>query len=211
MAIRILIADDHPLLVDGLKRMLEETEGMEVLEPVGNGRRLLARLRETPADVILLDLQMPQLDGLESLKILRGEFPDVKVLIFTNYTQAKLIRESRNLGAKGYLSKSCTSPTLKEAISLVARGGTWFVGEDEPAAQPGKTEFTDAFMRKYQMTSREVEILRKIARGLTSREIGEQLFVSEFTVNAHRRNICRKLDIHTPAGLVSFAKEHGLV
>jgi DNA-binding NarL/FixJ family response regulator len=191
--------------------MLEETEGRKVLEPVGNGRRLLARWREGPADLVLLDLQMPQLDGLETLKILRDEFPNVKVLIFTNYQQAKLIREARDLGAKGYLSKSCTSQTLREAIERVAQGGAWFADEKEPAIPAGKTGFTDDFMRKYQITFREVEILRKIARGYTSREIGEQLFVSEFTVNAHRRNICRKLDIHTPAGLVSFAREHGLV
>ena len=211
MATRILIADDHPLLVDGLRRMLEETGGMQVLEPVGSGRLLLARLRENPVDLVLLDLQMPQLDGLETLRILREEFPGVKVLIFTNYNQPKLIREARSLGARGYLSKSCTSQMLKEAIARVAGGGSWFPEEDEPGALTGKTDFTDDFMRKYQITTREVEILRKIARGYTSREIGEQLFVSEFTVNAHRRNICRKLDVHTPAGLVSFAKEHGLV
>ncbi len=208
MRLRILIADDHPLLVDGLKRVLEEIDGVEVLEPVGNGRRLLARLRETPAGLVLLDLQMPQMDGLETLKVLREEFPQVKVIIFTNYNQPKLIREARNLGAKGYLSKSCTSPVLKEAVARVADGGTWFT--EEEAAPAGKTNFTDDFMRKYQITSREVEILRKIAQGHTSREIGEQLFVSEFTVNAHRRNICRKLDIHTAVGLVNFAKEHGL-
>lgn len=190
--------------------MLEETAGMQVLEPVGNGRRLLSRLRETPADLVLLDLQMPHLDGLESLRILREQFPHVKVLIFTNYHQARLVREAQDLGARGYLSKSCTSQMLKEAIAHVACGGIWFPAE-EPATPAGKTDFTDDFMRKYQITSREVEILRKIARGYTSREIGEQLFVSEFTVNAHRRNICRKLDIHTPAGLVHFAREHGLV
>lgn len=211
MATRILIADDHPLLVDGLKRMLEETAGMLVLEPVGSGRRLLVRLRENPADLVLLDLQMPQMDGLETLKILRKECPGVKVIVFTNYNQPKLIREAQNLGARGYLSKSCTAQVLKEAISHVAAGGSWFKEEDAQVAPVGKTEFTDDFMRKYQITSREVEILRKIARGFTSREIGEQLFLSEFTVNAHRRNICRKLDIHTPAGLVSFARENGIV
>jgi DNA-binding NarL/FixJ family response regulator len=211
MPIKILIADDHPLLIDGMVRLLEEMDGVQVLEPVGNGRRLLARLQEVPADLVLLDLQMPQLDGLETLKILHDRFPELKVLIFTNYHQPKLIREARNWGARGYLSKSCTSQTLKEAVTTVAGGGSWFI-EEETAPIPGdKMRFVDDFMRKYQITTREVEILRKIAGGYTTKEIGEQLFVSEFTVNAHRRNICRKLDIHTPAGLVSFAREHGLV
>lgn len=208
--IKILIADDHPLLIGGLMQVLEEMDGVQVLEPVDNGRRLLARLQETSVDLVLLDLQMPQLDGLEALKILREQFPQLKVLIFTNYHQPKLIREARSGGAKGYLSKSCTSQVLKEAVAAVAGGGSWFIEEEELPIPRDKGSFIDDFMRKYQITSREVEILRKIAGGHTTKEISEQLFVSEFTVNAHRRNICRKLDIHTPAGLVSFAREQGL-
>ena len=204
-----MIADDHPLLVDGLRRMLEETEGMQVLEPVANGRQLLARLREQATDMVLLDLHMPQLDGLETLRILQKEFPSLKVLVFTNYNQPKLWREARNLGARGYLLKSCTAQTLREAVLTVSDGGTWFDERSVPETED--TVFTDDFMKKYQITPREVEIIRKIAQGYTTKEIGEQLYVSEFTVNAHRRNICRKLDIYTPVGLVNFAKEHGLV
>ena len=206
---KIMIADDHPLLVDGLRRMLEETEGMQVLEPVANGRQLLARLREQATDMVLLDLHMPQLDGLETLRILQKEFPSLKVLVFTNYNQPKLWREARNLGARGYLLKSCTAQTLREAVLTVSDGGTWFDERSVPETED--TVFTDDFMKKYQITPREVEIIRKIAQGYTTKEIGEQLYVSEFTVNAHRRNICRKLDIYTPVGLVNFAKEHGLV
>jgi len=209
--LRIIIADDHPLLVDGLRRVLEEMKDVEVTEPVGNGRQLLLRLRESPVDMVLLDLQMPQLDGLETLRILQKEFPRLKVVIFTNYNQQKLLREARNLGAGGYLSKSCTSQELKEAIRTVEDGGTWFPKESPAVADDSPSLFVNDFMKKYQITQREVEIIRKIALGYTTKEIGEQLYVSEFTVNAHRRNICRKLDIYTPVGLVNFAKEHGLV
>ena len=211
MPLKIIIADDHPLLVDGLRRVLEELEGVEVSEPAGNGRQLLVRLRESPVDMVLLDLQMPQLDGLETLRILQKEFPRLKVVVFTNYNQPKLLREARNLGASGYLSKSCTSQELKEAVRTVKDGGTWFPEELPAAADNSSSLFVDDFMKKYQVTQREVEIIRKIAQGYTTKEIGEQLYVSEFTVNAHRRNICRKLDIYTPVGLVNFAKEHGLV
>ena len=211
MPLRIIIADDHPLLVDGLRRVLEEMKDVEVTEPVGNGRQLLLRLRESPVDMVLLDLQMPQLDGLETLRILQKEFPRLKVVIFTNYNQQKLLREARNLGASGYLSKSCTSQELKEAVRTVEEGGTWFPKESPSAAEDSPSVFVNDFMKKYQITQREVEIIRKIALGYTTKEIGEQLYVSEFTVNAHRRNICRKLDIYTPVGLVNFAKEHGLV
>jgi len=211
MPLRIIIADDHPLLVDGLRRVLEEMNDVEVTEPVGNGRQLLLRLRESPVDMVLLDLQMPQLDGLETLRILQKEFPRLKVVIFTNYNQQKLLREARNLGASGYLSKSCTSQELKEAVRTVEDGSTWFPKESPSAAEDSPSVFVNDFMKKYQITQREVEIIRKIALGYTTKEIGEQLYVSEFTVNAHRRNICRKLDIYTPVGLVNFAKEHGLV
>ena len=211
MPLRIIIADDHPLLVDGLRRVLEEMKDVEVSEPVGNGRLLLIRLRESPVDMVLLDLQMPQLDGLETMRILQKEFPRLKVVVFTNYNQQKLLREARNLGASGYLSKSCTSQELKEAVRTVEDGGTWFPEELAAAPDDSSSLFVNDFMKKYQITQREVEIIRKIAQGYTTKEIGEQLYVSEFTVNAHRRNICRKLDIYTPVGLVNFAKEHGLV
>jgi DNA-binding NarL/FixJ family response regulator len=209
MPLRLIIADDHPLLVDGVSRVLEEMEGVEVLEPARNGRHLIALLREHAADMVLLDLHMPQQDGIETLKILRKEFPRVKVLVFTNYNQPKLVKEITALGAKGFLLKNSTSTTLKEAVQTVAAGGTWLKEQEPPA--PASDYFTDDFMKKYQVTQREVEILRKIAKGFTTREIGEQLFVSEFTINAHRRNICRKLDIYTPLGLANFAKEHGLL
>ncbi len=210
MPLKIIIADDHPLLVDGLRRMLEEMEDVQVAEPVGNGRQLLTRLRGQVVDMVLLDLHMPQLDGLETLKVLQKEFPSLKVLVFTNYNQPKLWREARNLGARGYLLKNCTAQVLKEAVLTVSDGGTWF---DDEGTVPTTEDivFTDDFMKKYQITQREVEIIRKIAQGYTTKEIGEQLYVSEFTVNAHRRNICRKLDIYTPVGLVNFAKENGLV
>ena len=208
MALKLIIADDHPVLVDGLKKVLEEIEGLSVADTVDNGRHLIARLWQTPVDMVLLDLHMPHLDGIETLKLLRTEFPRLKVLVFTNYNQPRLLREVRLLGAKGFLLKSSTSIMLKDAVRTVASGGTWFA---EETSAPASEQFIDEFMKKYQVTQREVEIIRKIAEGYTTKEIGEQLFISEFTINAHRRNICRKLDIYTPVGLVNFAKEHGLV
>jgi DNA-binding NarL/FixJ family response regulator len=207
MPLRLIIADDHPLLIDGVRKVLAEMDDMELLEPVNNGRGLLTCLRQMPVDIVLLDLHMPQLDGIETLKVLRKEFPRVKVLVFTSYNQSKLLKEIRSLGARGCLYKDSGAVILKQAVQTVAEGGTWF---QEQASIPTSEQFIDEFMKKYQVTQREVEILRKIAAGYTSKEIGKQLFVSEFTVNAHRRNICRKLDIYTPAGLVNFAKEHGL-
>lgn len=207
MPFRLLIADDHPLLVSGVAAVLAEIEGVEVLEPVENGRQLLDRLRQTPVDLVLLDLNMPKLDGLEALKAMRRDFPRVNVLVFTSYDQPKLVHEIRDLGARGYLLKNAPSVVLKNAVAAVARGGTWF----EPEGPTLAPELVDDFMRKYQLTGREVEIIRLVGRGLTTKAIAERLFVSEFTVNTHRRNICRKLDVETPVELLRFAQEHGLV
>ncbi len=206
--LRLIIADDHPMLVDGLKRVLEEMDGIEVLDPVSNGWQLIDRLWRSPADIVLLDLHMPQLDGIATLKRLRKDFPRVKVIVFTNYGQMKLVKEIKLLGAQGYLLKNSTSVVLKEAVAAIAAGGTWF--HDETPAKPVPEHFIDDFMQKYQLTKRETEIIRMISKGFTSREIAENLLISEFTINAHRRNICRKLQIYTPVGLLNFAKEHGL-
>lgn len=207
MSLRLLIADDHPLLVSGVASVLAEIEGAEVLAPVENGRQLLDRLRQTAVDVVLLDLNMPKLDGLETLKIIKRDFPGLKVIVFTSYNQPQLLREIRSLGAKGFLLKNSPSLVLKQAVAAVAAGQTWF-DEPHPAPPPG---LIDDFLRRYQLTTREVEIIRLVGQGLTTRAIAERLFVSEFTVNTHRRNICRKLAVETPVELLRFAQEHGLV
>ena len=210
MPTQIIIADDHPLLVDGIRMILEEMDNVIVLNSVNNGRLLLDELERAVVGLVLLDLNMPRLDGIACLKIIRTNFPKVKVIILTNYNQPELIKEIKTLGACGYLVKNDSTIHLKEAINAVIAGNTWFSEAASPP--PGASPFfTDDFMKKYQLTKREVEIIRMIAAGIPTRGISEKLFVSEFTVNAHRRNICRKLNLHTPAGLINFAREQGLV
>ena len=209
MALRIIIADDHPLLVDGLKRMLEEMDGVEVPACTDNGLQLLGILRESPVDIVLLDLHMPKLDGIDTLKILKKEFPKLKVIVFTNYNQPKLFKEIKLLGAEGFLLKNSPPATIKEAVQSIAMGGIWF--QEMTSEKPVSSLLTNDFMKKYQLTERETEIICKVAEGYTTKEIANQLFLSEFTVNTHRRNIGRKLNIYTPVGLFNFAKVHGLV
>jgi DNA-binding NarL/FixJ family response regulator len=209
MPLRLILADDHPLLLDGVKKVLEEINGVIVVDTAGNGLQLLSVLRKSPADMVLLDLQMPKLDGIEALKILKRDFPKLKIIIFTNYGQPKLIREIKAAGAHGFLLKDSSSVILKEAVITVAGGETWF--RDIHPELPESAVFVNDFMKKYQLTERETEIIGKIAQGLTSREIASTLFLSEFTISTHRRNICKKLNIYTPVGLLNFAKEHGLL
>ncbi len=206
-----MIADDHPLLVEGLTTVLEEIRDACLLPPANNGKSLIAQLRASPADILLLDLNMPKMDGIESIKIIRKEFPQTKVIVFSSYNQPKLVAEVKALGAVGFLPKSSTSAIIKEAVVAVAAGADWFPEEGMPE-EPGRPpQLTDDFARKYQLTKREIEIIGMIASGLTTKEISRKLFLSEFTINAHRRNIARKLNIYTPVGLLNFARENGLI
>ncbi|NIJ55520.1 response regulator [Dyadobacter arcticus] len=209
MPVKIIIADDHPMLVDGILGVICEIEMVELADSATNGKNLISKLKQTAFDLVLLDLNMPHMDGIETLKVIRRDFNKVKVIIFTSYGQPELLREIKKLGAQGYLIKDCSSVELKEAVTTVANGGTWFQGILSDDISPPFQ--LDDFLKKYQITPREVEILRHIADGLTSREIGEKLFISEFTINAHRRNICRKLNIYTSVGLLNFVRKNRLI
>lgn len=206
---KLIIADDHQLLIEGLISILTEVKDLEILEPVNNGNQLINSLIKSHADIVLLDLNMPKLDGIKTLPVLRRDFPDLKVIILTNYDQPQLIEEVRKLGAHGYLLKNSSSFILKDAITKVLNGEFYF--EDKVLPEKDNSHyFIDDFMKKYQLTKREVEIIKMIAKELTSKEIGDSLFISEFTVSTHRRNIMKKLNSKNVAGLLKFARQHGL-
>lgn len=209
--LRIVIADDHPMLVEGVRAVIQEIPGMQVVRSVSNGRELIAALSLVPADLVLVDLNMPKMDGPEAIRVLRKMFGGIKVIVFTSYSRPEFVKEAKKLGTEGYLLKSASSSEIREAIVTVARGGTWFGSFAAGPSEETDGRKVDDFIRKYQITPREVEILTYIAEGLTSRQIAGKLFVSEFTINAHRRNICRKLEIYTSVGLLNFAREHGLI
>jgi len=210
MPIKLLIADDHQMVIDGLVSVLKEENELELLKPVNNGQELLREVRRSSPDVILLDLNMPRLDGIETLTILNKDFPQIKVLILSSYNHPELIEEVKKLGAKGYLIKDTPYPFLRQSILNVAEGINWVQNIDNSVSNT-PSYYIDDFMKKYQLSKREVEIVGMIAKGCTSKEIGDNLFISEFTVTTHRRNILRKLNIKSVATLVLFAKENGLV
>lgn len=208
-AMRLLLADDHPLLLDGLFRILSELPDIQVLSPLSNGHQVIDYLHKNTVDLLLLDLNMPKIDGLSALKIIQKDFPNIKVIVFTSYDHPHFIREAQALGAAGYLLKTSTAAHLKAVVQAVAMGQTWFPKLQKNTAS--SESLSDDFTHKYQLTPREIEIVRLVAQGKTTKQISEQLIVSEFTINAHRRNIARKTGIDTPIGLLHFAQEQGLV
>lgn len=204
--LRLIIAEDHQLLIEGLISILSEVEGLTLMKPVNDGKQLINSLRSNRADIVLLDLNMPNMDGIKTLEVLKRDFPDIKVIILTNYNQPQLVDKIKKLGADGYILKSSASNILKEAISKVAQGETYFE-QSLDAENENNHYFIDDFMKKFKLTRREVEIIKMIEKQLTSKEIGDNLFISEFTVGTHRKNIMRKLDVKNIAGLMKIAQQ----
>ncbi|GAA4342957.1 response regulator transcription factor [Flaviaesturariibacter amylovorans] len=208
MTYRILLADDHPFLLNGIQSMLGELPDVEIAGTATNGTELLGLVARLHPDLVLIDLNMPGSNGLDCLHRIRSAHPSVRVLIFTSYQQAQLVEEARRSGAAGYVYKTASPDELRAAVLAVLAGGTFF--PDTQRAAPDEAPFYDDFLKKYQLTRREAEIIRLIVRGGTSRQIAGELHLSELTVNTHRKNIMRKLEVGNIAGLVSFGRANNL-
>jgi DNA-binding NarL/FixJ family response regulator len=207
--LKIFIADDHQILIDGLISFFNELEGFEVIGYANDGINLLREIAVKAPDIILLDLNMPKLDGISTLKKLKESYPNIKVIILSNYHQSQLIKETKSLGASGYVLKNGSKSDLLTAIETAQSGKLYFPEVDEVNLDTQRV-FTDEFMKKHQLTKREVEIIRLVCEELSSREIGEKLFIAEFTVTTHRRNILSKLGLKNTPGLINFAKQNGI-
>lgn len=206
--LKLFIADDHQILIDGLIAFFNELDGFKVIGHANDGAFLLQEIATNTPDIVLLDLNMPKLDGIATLKTLKANYSNVKVIILSNYHQSQLIKETKALGANGYVLKNGSKSDLLKAIETVSNGKLFFPEED--LQQPNQFVFTDEFMKKHQLTKREVEIIKLICEEMSSKEIGDKLFISEFTVTTHRRNILSKVDVKNTAGLINFAKQNGI-
>ena len=216
--IRIFIADDHSLFVDALTIALHQEESgrrFSVIGAVSNGEELLLRLKTLLPDILLLDLNMPVMNGLQVLPLIREAYPDLRVIIVTKYSDPKFVRECIQVhGVAGYILKTSSFPELLEGIQLVTRGQLYMSNNlqlfPRESAGGAETSFEESFLARYNLTRREVEILALIAQARSNADIAENLFISPQTVGAHRKNIMRKLNISTTAGLVRFAIENQL-
>ncbi len=210
---RILIADDHALFRDGLRSLLE-ARGVEVVDEARNGREAVELARAHRPDVVLMDLAMPELSGLQATKLISAELPGVKVVVLTASEEDADLFEAIKSGAQGYLRKDLESGKLFDLLEGVAHG--------EPAFTPGfARKVIDELARPTPpreeglaglITDREREVLDLLVQGVTSnRELARRLVVSENTVKYHLRNILSKLHLHNRAEVVAYALRHGLV
>lgn len=214
--IRVLVADDHVVVRQGIRHVLEGDPDLTVIGEAENGSTTLAQAERARPDVVLLDLTMPGASGLDVVRRLRTRLPDTKVLILSVHDDREYVLESVRAGAHGYLRKDSSPADIRQAIHAVHAGDSYF-------SPPVARHLTDALQQAPRrsapgpaadpgaLTGREREVLARIARGLTNRETAGELGISVRTVEAHRDSLMRKLGIHTVAGLTRFAMEHGLL
>jgi two-component system, NarL family, response regulator LiaR len=207
--IRILIADDHPVVRDGLAMILGTQADFEVVGAAGNGNDTVSMTRQLEPDVLLLDLEMPGLDGLETLHQLRAICPDIPVLVFTAYDTDERIVGAVQAGAKGYLLKGSPRAELFTAIRTIAAGGTLLQPIIATKLMRHLSEQRDNTTEA--LTEREMDVLRLLARGSTNREIAAELVITERTVKFHLTSIMGKLGATNRTEALAIAAQRGLV
>jgi NarL family two-component system response regulator LiaR len=208
--IRILIADDHAVVRKGLLALIQTEEGMEVVGEAANGAEAVELATTVRPDVILLDLIMPQMDGIEAIRGIRQNDPEARILVLTSFSEDEKVLTAIEVGAMGCLLKDATPDELLKAIRDVYQGRSAL---NPTIAQKliQRMRKTEAQKISDELTSREVEVLRCIAGGLSNREIGDKLFISEPTVRTHVSNILMKLGLPNRTQAALFALREGLV
>ena len=202
---RVLIADDHPLILAGIKRALDEDDQFEVVAEARVGSQVLPLVSQTNPDLALLDLRMPEMDGLTCLDRIRKEHPKVKVVILSVSTDPEIVQTVLNHGAAAYVVKSVNPIDLSSALRQALEGTVF-----SAVGLPEKTAQQDA-VRAAGLTDRETTILKALARGLSNKAIGKELWVAQQTVKFHLTNIYRKLDVKNRTEAARYAYEHGLI
>ena len=200
MAIRVLLADDHRLILEALERTFDEVEGIEIVGTANDGRQVVPLITRTNPDLVLLDMRMPEMDGLTCLERIRKQHPRVKVVMLSAFDDPERVRAALKRGASAYIVKTVNPLDLPAALRQVVQPTIYFglpPQEDDPAAAAGLTE-------------RETAMLRALARGLSNAAISREFWVTEQTVKFHLTNIYRKLGVENRTEATRYAYQHGL-
>lgn len=212
MIINIAIADDHQIFIDGLIELLSSNTQIKVCATANNGVELISELQNHSINVVLLDINMPKMDGFETTKLIKNKFPNVAILMLTTHDTVYYIEKMLKAGASGYLLKNTNKTELITAIEEIAKGNTFFSHE---VSQTIMNQLVKNEKAKNQvlapLSDRETEVLKLIAFEFTTQEIADKLFISSHTVETYRKNLLVKLNVRNLAGLVKKAIEMGLV
>jgi len=208
--VNILLVDDHTIVTDGLKALLDGDSAYVVKGGAANGQIAIEMLRILKIDLVLMDIDMPVLNGIEATKIIKKEMPEKKIIMLTMHDEKAMIKMMLDIGADGYLLKNSGKAEIIKAIENVMAGEQYYSDEVTSVLLETKTS-KDELGIISELTDREIQIIKLIADGLSNKEIGEKLFISHRTVDTHRTNLMNKLDLHNVAGIVKFAITNGLI
>jgi len=210
--IKVLIADDHAIVRTGLRAVIKAESELELIGEATGGYETIALVEENQPDILVLDVSMPDLDGIEVAKKIKSQYTDIHILILTIHEDEALLRAALKAGASGYILKGAAEAELISAIHKILEGELYvdpsmvrvLLSDDVPlpALQPKPTE---------ELTPRETEVLKLIAQGYTNRQIGDELHISVRTAESHRSNLSGKLGLQSRVELVRYAREHGLI
>jgi DNA-binding NarL/FixJ family response regulator len=206
--IRLFIADDHQMFIDGIKSLLHDDSNIEIIGEANNGKQVLEKLEELSPDIILMDIGMPELNGIETANMVSEKYPTIKIIALTMYDDNNHVVKMLKAGAKGYVLKNTSRQELLQAIQTVAIGGVHYSTQ---AVVNTMQNIVDKNNPVANLTEREIEIIKLIVKSMTNKEIADKLSISELTVNTHRKNAMRKLEIKNTAGLVKFAIDQHIV
>jgi DNA-binding NarL/FixJ family response regulator len=205
--LKVLLADDHPLILQGLRKSLEACDDIDIVGEAHSGTELLALVERRAPDIALLDLRMPEPDGIECVRMIRERWPQTRTVVLSACDDRESIDSALLAGANAYVLKSVSATDIAAVLRQVSAGGAVFHAPSPPPAKNGTEGASDTPL----LTERETAILAAVAGGKTSKVISSELWVSEHTVKFHLTNIYRKLGVSNRSGAISYAYEHGLV
>lgn len=199
----IAIADDHKLILSGIRNIVLDNKLGTIVGEANNGFQMLQILQHKKINLVILDINMPEMNGVQTAKKIVEIYPEIAILILSQYENIELIKELKSIGIKGYLSKNFESEQLIEGIKTIRENGNYFPLLNQ--------EYFTFRKDNAQLTAREIEILSFIAKGKTSKEISYQLNLSQYTVETHRKNCMRKLEVNSIVQLINVAKDKGYI
>jgi DNA-binding NarL/FixJ family response regulator len=209
--LKILIVDDHQILIDGIEAMLQDVDNFEVVGKLLDGKIALSYLMHNQVDILLTDLYMPKMTGIELTQKVKKDFPEVKVLALSVSYDVSIVHDLMDAGISGFILKTIGRSELIEAINEVSRGNVYFSREVSNEILRSLANRNDSEEETYRLTDREIEILKLIAQEFSNADIAKQLYISERTVETHRKNIYRKTNTKTIVGLIKYAVERKLI
>ena len=212
MSIKVLLVDDHAIIREGLRSLLERQPEMEVIADTDDGRKSIELVRELLPDIVIMDITMPGLNGIEATRQIIAEFPDVKVIALSIHSKRRYVADMLSAGATGYILKECLFDELVQAIKAVAAGGRYLSPRitDVVVSDYVKRLSASADSPFEALKTREREVLQLVAEGKSTKQIALELHVSTKTIEANRRQIMEKLNIHSVAELTKYAVREGL-